>query len=132
MARAKRHYIPGYTWHLTHRCHKNEFLLKFVKDRRVCGDRESYIHLLLFDVNGQEVISKSIQLVAGRTGQEHNQRKSRKGAFWEDRYHATAVEHGDHLIRYLVYVDLNMVRGWSSKSSVCVAFQRILRDPGAW
>jgi REP element-mobilizing transposase RayT len=33
MARAKRHYIPGYVWHITHRCHKREFLLKFQKDR---------------------------------------------------------------------------------------------------
>ena len=23
MARAKRHYIPGYVWHITQRCHKN-------------------------------------------------------------------------------------------------------------
>ncbi len=30
MARANRHYIPGYFWHITHRCHKKEFLLKFV------------------------------------------------------------------------------------------------------
>jgi putative transposase len=34
MARAKRHYIPGHIWHITHRCHKREFLLKFAKDRR--------------------------------------------------------------------------------------------------
>ena len=34
MARAKRHYLPGHVWHLTHRCHKKEFLLKFVRDRR--------------------------------------------------------------------------------------------------
>ncbi len=27
MARANRHYIPGYVWHITHRCHKREFLL---------------------------------------------------------------------------------------------------------
>lgn len=32
MARAKRHFIPGYIWHITHRCHKREFLLKFSKD----------------------------------------------------------------------------------------------------
>jgi putative transposase len=56
------------------------------------------------------VIPKSIQLIAGRTGQEFNQRKRRKGAFWEDRYHATAVEDGDHLARCIVYIDLNMVR----------------------
>ncbi len=34
MARAKRHYIPGHIWNITHRCHKREFLLKFSKDRR--------------------------------------------------------------------------------------------------
>ena len=56
------------------------------------------------------MIPKSIQLVAGRTGQEYNQRKSRKGAYWEDRYHATAIEDGQHLLRCLVYIDLNMVR----------------------
>jgi hypothetical protein len=33
LARAKRHYIPGYVWHITHRCHKRDFLLKFAKDR---------------------------------------------------------------------------------------------------
>jgi len=51
-----------------------------------------------------------MQLVAGRTGQEFNQRKGRKGAYWEDRYHATAVESGDHLARCMVYIDMNMVR----------------------
>jgi REP element-mobilizing transposase RayT len=34
VARAKRHYIAGQVWHLTHRCHKREFLLRFAKDRR--------------------------------------------------------------------------------------------------
>jgi hypothetical protein len=51
-----------------------------------------------------------MQLIAGRTAQEYNYRKGRAGAFWEDRYHATAVEADDHLHRCLVYVDLNMVR----------------------
>jgi REP element-mobilizing transposase RayT len=34
MARANRHYIPGYVWHITHRCHKKEFLFKFARDRK--------------------------------------------------------------------------------------------------
>ncbi len=33
MARAKRHYIPSCIRHITHRCHKREFLLGFAKDR---------------------------------------------------------------------------------------------------
>ncbi|MBM9520196.1 hypothetical protein JWG39_10260 [Desulforhopalus vacuolatus] len=37
-------------------------------------------------------------------------RKKRKGAFWEDRYHSTAVETEQHLLRCLVYINCNMVR----------------------
>jgi len=33
MPRANRHYVPGYVWPITHRCHKKEFLLRFVRDR---------------------------------------------------------------------------------------------------
>lgn len=70
----------------------------------------NHIHLLVYDDGRKNVIPKSIQLIAGRLGQEYNQRKSRKGAFWEDRYHATAVESGSYLMRCLIYIDLNMVR----------------------
>ncbi len=128
MARAKRHYIPGQIWHITHRCHKREFLLKLAKDRRrwlqwLYQARKRYeltilnytvtsnhIHMLVMDNNLRDVIPKSIQLVAGRSGQEYNQRKKRKGAYWEDRYHATAIETDQHFLRCLVYIDLNMVR----------------------
>lgn len=34
MARANRHYIPDTIWHITHRCHKKEYLLKFFRDRQ--------------------------------------------------------------------------------------------------
>jgi len=29
MAKGNRHYLPGHVRHITHRCHKREFLLKF-------------------------------------------------------------------------------------------------------
>ena len=70
----------------------------------------NHVHLLVVDTGKREVIPKSMQLVAGRTGQEYNQRKNRKGAYWEDRYHPTAVESGDHLARCIAYIDANMVR----------------------
>ncbi len=128
MPRANRYFVPNKVWHITHRCHKREFLFKFVKDRQrwLAWLFESkkrfgltilnymvtsnHIHLLVVGDKDQEVIPKSVQLIAGRTGQEYNQRKRRRGAFWEDRYHATAVESGIHLIQCLVYMDLNMVR----------------------
>lgn len=128
MARANRHYIPGYVWHITHRCHKKEFLLKFARDRKrwihwLFEARmrfnlsvlnymvtSNHIHLLVYDNNGEDAIPKSMQLIAARTGQEYNIRKQRKGAFWEDRYHATAIEKSSHLNHCLIYIDLNMVR----------------------
>lgn len=51
-----------------------------------------------------------MQLIAGRMAQEYNQRKKRRGAFWEDRYHATAIDKELYLLRCLVYIDLNMIR----------------------
>lgn len=50
-----------------------------------------------------------MQLVAGRIAQSYNKHKQRKGAFWEDRYHATAVQSDEHFIRCLLYIDMNMV-----------------------
>ncbi len=70
----------------------------------------NHIHLLVSDAGGQNVIPDSIKLMAGRTGQEYNIRKRRQGAFWQDRYHATAVESTRHLRRCITYIDLNMVR----------------------
>ena len=128
MPRANRHYITGYVWHITHRCHKQEFLLRFARDKRqwiawLFEARKRYelsilsymvtsnhIHLLVSDNGDKDTIPKSVQLIAGRTGQQYNQRKQRKGAFWEDRYHATAVESDEHLMKCMVYMALNMVR----------------------
>ena len=128
MARAYRHFIPGYIWHITHRCHKRDFLLKYVKDRHRWlqwlfeakkrygllilnyAVTSNHIHLLVYDDKAQGIIPKSMQLIAGRVGQEYNQRRKRKGAFWEDRYHATIIEGGDHLLRCIAYIDMNMVR----------------------
>jgi putative transposase len=97
MPRANRHFLPGYLWHITHRCHHKQFLLKFARDRRrylhwVFEAKKrfglsvlnyvvtcNHVHLLVKDT-GRDVISQSIQLIAGRTAQEYNQRKNRQGA----------------------------------------------------
>lgn len=127
MARANRHFIAGQIWHITQRCHQRQFLLRFDVDRRrwlywlfqarrrfglnvlnyvvTCN----HVHLLVRD-SGNDAIPNSMQLIAGRSAQEFNRRLDRRGAFWEDRYHATAIESNIHLARCLVYIDLNMVR----------------------
>jgi len=137
MPRANRHFLLGHVWHITHRCHQKAFLLKFAQDRQrylrwlfeakkrfgLCVldymVTSNHVHLVIKDT-GHDVIPYSMQLVAGRTAQEYNHRKRRMGAFWEDRYHATAIETDDHLRRCLVYVDLNMVRA------------AVVRHPAEW
>jgi putative transposase len=127
MPRANRYFLPGHIWHITHRCHQKQFLLKFARDRRrylywVFEARKrfglcvldymvtsNHVHLLVKDT-GEDAIAQSMQLIAGRMAQEYNERKNRHGAFWEDRYHATAIETDEHLHRCLIYIDLNMIR----------------------
>ncbi|HHT0594520.1 TPA: transposase [Legionella anisa] len=127
MPRASRIFSPGLVFHITHRCHKREFLLKFRHDREryrywLYEAKKRYgfcvlnymitsnhIHLLVMCTT-EDIIPSSMQLVAGRTAQEYNLRKRRNGAFWEDRYHVSVVEIDEYFHRCFIYIDLNMVR----------------------
>lgn len=127
MPRASRYYLPGYVYHITHRCHNRSFLLRFAIDRDSYREwlREgasrykvsvlgycitcNHIHIIIFsEVDG--AVSKLMQFVESHTAQQYNIRKQRKGAFWQDRYHCTIIKDGRHLWNCLIYVDLNMMR----------------------
>ena len=128
MTRGKLVFVPGIVWHITHRCHNRSYLLKFHRDKKrwlywlfkakaAYGLKilnyaitSNHIHLLVLADQRRSVIPQSIQLVAGRTAWEYNRRKSRRGAFWEGPYHATAVQDDNHLHECMAYIDLNMVR----------------------
>ncbi|MGR8921655.1 MAG: transposase [Gammaproteobacteria bacterium] len=138
MPRAHRSYLPGCVWHITHRCHNRAFLLNAAVDRanwrRWLWEATSryglsvldfvatsnHIHLLVHDAPGDKTIARSLQLVEGQTAQAYNRRRGRKGAFWQDRYHAVAIDSERHLWNCLVYIDLNMVRA------------RAVRHPDQW
>lgn len=52
MPRANRCFLPNHVWHITHRCHKKEFLLKALAPLAVRGEKtfsfvraELYRHL---------------------------------------------------------------------------------------
>ena len=38
MPRANRYRLAGHVWHLTERCHRKQFLLKFARDRQAWID----------------------------------------------------------------------------------------------
>jgi putative transposase len=90
MPRANRHFLPGYVWHITHRCHQRKFLLKFARDRRrylhwlfeakkrfgLCVldymVTSNHVHLVVKDT-GSDVMANSMQLIAGRTESNRGQ-----------------------------------------------------------
>ena len=128
MPRANRFYRRDYTWHVTHRCHQREFLLKFRRDKLNWLHwmfeakkkfqisilnyivTSNHIHLLVHCESAENHIARAMHLVSGKIAWDYNHRKKRKGSFWEDRYHATAIESGKHLLNCMLYIDTNMVR----------------------
>ncbi|MBD3241593.1 MAG: transposase [Chitinivibrionales bacterium] len=131
MPRAKRIYLPSHVWHLTHRCHDRDFLLRHKGDRTFWLGKlkesvvkfglsvlnymatMNHVHLVVLDRDTSpktKTIARSMHMIAGETAQQYNVRKGRRGAFWDDRYHGTLVEAESHLFNCLSYIDLNMFR----------------------
>jgi putative transposase len=151
MPRGNRYRLAGHVWHLTERCHRKQFLLKFARDRRAWMKwlyearkrfdlcvlnyqvTSNHVHLLALDRGGE--IAHSMQLIAGCVGRAYNRRKGHRGGFWEDCYHATAVDTDEHLVRCFTYIDLNMVRAgavdhprqWAESG-----YREIQRPPGRY
>jgi putative transposase len=113
--------------HLTHRCHNRDFLFKFACDRSEYRERlrlaskEFGVCLLNYAITSSHThqavletkpdgICGMMQKLEGDFAGFYNRRKHRSGAFWEDRYHCTMVENGEHLWNCIQYADLNMVR----------------------
>lgn len=127
MPRANRYILPGYVYHLTHRCHNRKFLLRCRLDRveycsrlrhAVCKHRISlfgfcvtcnHVHLLGMCDRFSD-LSRFMQQLEGEFAAYYNFRKHRSGAFWGERFHCTMIDSGDYLWNCLRYIDLNMVR----------------------
>lgn len=130
MARANRLTAGGREdgiFHVTHRCHNRQFLLKFARDRDAYREKlrehlkkfdlwlldycvtSNHAHLLL-DTEDRVEVSRFMQEVASEFARQYNRRKGRMNAFWGDNFHATLVESGRYLWECLCYVELNMNR----------------------
>ena len=127
MPRSNRYILPGYLYHVTHRCHDHKFLFSAAADRteyrRRLGEAlarfdvsllsyaitSNHTHQILTSQNPTR-ISRMMQALEGKFAEYYNARKRRSGAFWEDRFHSTMIEEGSHLLNCLIYIDLNMVR----------------------
>lgn len=91
MPKARRYFEEGHCYHLTHRCHDREFLLRFAKDRdayrgmlRECSRTygvpvlgycvtSNHVHLLVLDT-GPGRISRFMDALEGDFAQRYNGR----------------------------------------------------------
>lgn len=127
MPRANRYILPGYVYHLTHRCHNRSFLFRFARDRTEyrrrlrAAVRELGVSLLTYSVTSNHThllakadspgqISGLMQKLEGEFAEYYNIRKRRSGAFWGGRYGCTMIDSGVYLWNCMKYIDLNMVR----------------------
>lgn len=127
MPKAKRFFLPGHHYHLTHRCHNRSYLFQRAIDRKVYREMlrqrltdfrtpllgycitSNHVHLLVKAQTGDR-ISRLMESLEGDFAQYYNHRKKRSGAFWGGRFHATAIEDHSHLWQCMIYIELNMVR----------------------
>lgn len=88
MPRANRYYQLGHVYHITHRCHNEQFFLKHRNEKRHYRYwlyqavkryglsvlnyivTSNHIHLLAYDT-GDSVIANSMRLVASRVAQKN-------------------------------------------------------------
>ena len=127
MPNATRYLEPGYTYHLTHRCHDRRFLLKFARDRNDYrkwlreGARRyrvpvynycitsNHVHVIVH-VDDAAAVASMMQLASATVARHWNRRKQHEGSVWEHPYKCTKIQDGTHLLRCLRYVSMNMVR----------------------
>jgi putative transposase len=137
MPRSNRYILPGYAYHVTHRCHNRSFLFRFAKDRNEYRERlrmalksfqvkllnysitSNHTHLLLTSSYPEE-LSAMMQKLEGEFAEYYNIRKKRRGAFWDGRFHCTMVDRGEYVWNCMKYIDMNMV--WAG----------VVEDPREW
>jgi len=127
MPRASHYLLEGYTYHLTHRCHGRQFLLRHRRDRAAYREwlrqgvrrfkvplygyciTRNYVHVVAH-ASTREAVSNLMHLASGSVAKAYNIRTDRTDSVWEHPYHCTVIQDGQHLLNCLRYVDLNMVR----------------------
>jgi putative transposase len=137
MPNASRYLEPGYTYHLTHRCHDRRFLLKFARDRDLYrrwlreGARRYHVPVYNYCITSNHVhviahaneagaVASMMQLAAATLAGHWNRRKQHEGSVWEHPYRCTRIQDGRYLLHCLRYISLNMVRAG------------VVDDPAAW
>jgi len=127
MPNASRYLEPGYTYHLTHRCHDRRFLLRTIRERNDYREwlrhgarrhgvpvynysvTSNHVHVIAH-VDDADAVSSMMQLASATVARHWNRLKKHEGSFWEHPFKCTIVQGGQHLLNCVRYVSMNMVR----------------------
>lgn len=127
MPNASRYLQPGFTYHLTHRCHDRRFLLRTIRERNDYrrwlreGSRRHRVPIYNYCITSNHVhviahvddagaVSSMMQLASATVARHWNRLKEHEGSFWEHPFKCTIIQSGQHLLNCMRYVSMNMVR----------------------
>lgn len=126
MARRRRMYLPGYTYHIVQRGNNRSacffedadyrVYLKYLADglQRHGNQLHAYclmtnhVHFLITPER-ETGISSLFQLLCSRYGLYINKKYGRTGTLWEGRHKASAIDSNKYLLRCYRYIELNPV-----------------------
>ena len=74
----------------------------------------NHIHLIIRTLENKETISLIMQYIKARIAEKYNRRTGSSGAFWNERFGCTIIEHAEdprnYLLNLLWYIGFNPVR----------------------
>lgn len=132
MSNIKRMILQGVTYHCFTRCHGKRNLFNSSHVQRylieaiiMCHEKYQFeliaaepvgnhIHLVIRTLEHKETISLIMQYIKARIAEKYNRARGETGAFWNERYGCTIIEHSENPANYLLwllwYIGYNPVR----------------------
>lgn len=114
--------IQGFTYHCYSRCHGKKGLFNSSHTKRIlinainkCHEKYKFeliaaepvgnhIHLVIRTLENSETISRIMQYIKARIAENYNRVNYETGAFWNERFGCTIIEHSDDPEEYLLWL----------------------------
>lgn len=138
MSNRKRIILQEVTYHCFSRCHGkhnffksahakqfliaaiNKCLEKYTFKLIAAEPVGNHIHIIIKTIENKETISRIMQYIKARIAEYYNRALNRTGAFWNERYGCTIIEHSNDpqndLLWLLWYIGYDPVRRGLSKN----------------
>lgn len=123
--RIKKKILADFAFYIMHESRVNTRLLSFQNGREQCrkrlweAGRKHKASILNYHISPEklqvllhgnsEQMTELIKNVAANTAADHRRRTNKEGPFWRKRFKATLIQHGIHMLRCNLAMDMTMV-----------------------